>query len=713
MAFNDKPPITGGTYPDGAPGQIVQSPKINSEGEPTQRSIRDADMGRQVIQTVIQAGRNRTIVGARIMAKYNAERPYDAYKLEADGLGWKQNFTTKPMPQMIEKVSPRFTQAVDGLKYLTSSSLSNKWENSTEKTETFRKKITEVIRARKGWTTLVDDIAFNNSLFGSDVIAVLDEFTWFPTNFGFNDAFAPDGAKQDSSFCQVLVLKETLLPHELFKKIKDPESAKTAGYNLEEARQVINTASSVQLRDRLNVGGTLELWYQNAIRELTIGASYMAGASVVVVYHLLAQEVTGKVSHYQFAGEKMMAIFSKDDRFKSMEDCTSFFTYQKGNGTLHGSKGIGRDIYELAGMIDRTRNEIVDRAIMSGKIPVQGDVKRIHTFKMSVVGMTCIFPSGWNILEQRLDGNIEPFLKLDAYFSSLVDQLIGNTSPPQMAGGEAFRSPAAWNLLAAREEEGKDNKITRFMVQFVNMVQLMQRRICDPDTIEEDAQAAQKYLLESMTREELDELANSPVAGTIRDLTPLERQMIAMVVAEKKGNPLYNQHALEEEDLAARVSAEFAKRVLLPENDPTETAEQTRLQLMESELLEKGQQVPVSPRDNHEIHLGLAMPLAEQAGGAVMQGQSNSAVFEGIVAHIAEHAARWEEQGAPKDKLKPIKDFLKQALPTIAKLKELDAQAQGVAQESAGLDQESAAIAQQNPNANPANGQPGIPTNMA
>jgi hypothetical protein len=535
---------------------------------------------------------------------------------------------------------------------------------------------------------LIEDIAFTNALFGYCAVAWLDEFTWFPTHFKFDESFAPDGTKQESVYTQVMVLKETLLPNELFSKIRDRESAQTAGYNIKETTNEINNASPTQIRDRLNVGGTLEFWYQNALRELTIGASYMAGASVIVVYHLLAKEATGKVSHYQFAGLGMSPIFSKDDRFESMESCLTFFSYQKGNGTLHGSKGIGRDIYELAGMIDRTRNEIVDRAILSGKIPIQGDVKRIHTFKMSVVGMTCIFPTGWNILEQRLDGNIEPFLKLDAYFSSLVDQLIGNTSPPQMAGGEAFRSPAAWNLLAAREEEGKDSRITRFLTQFVNMVQTMQRRICDKETIEDDAKATQDYLLKKMTREELDELARYPVAGTIKDLTPLERQMIAMVATEKKGNPLYNQRALEYEDLTARVSPEFAAKVLLPDNDPTVEAEQHRQQQIETSLLVQGQAVPVSPRDNHMIHLQTLMPLVEQVGGSILQGGGNTQMFEAVVAHIAEHYSRAEEQGVDKKLLKPIKDFLDKALPALQQMKQLDAQHQELLQAHDSLQQQ-------------------------
>lgn len=696
MPNNNIPGTFSSSQPTGQgyPGDIIQSPKITSGGEPTQRSIKDANMGRDVVKLIIQAGRNRSIVGSRILAKYNAERPYDSYRLENEGLGWRSNFTSKPLPSLIEKVYPRFTAAVNGLKYLTNSTLSNRWQNSTEKTEEFRKKISETIRYRKGWKNLVDDISLNNALFGHSVVGCLDEFTWFPTFFAFDEAFFPDGAKDQTQFQQVVVLKEVALPHELFAKIKDRETAKALGYDLTKTIENINLASPVQIRDRLNVGGTLEFWYQNAIRELTIGASYMAGASVVVIYHLLVKEVTGKVSHYQFAGVGLDLIFEKDDRFNSFEDCLALYTYQKGNRTIAGSKGIGRDLYELAGMIDRTRNEIVDRSILSGKIPVQGDIKRIHTFKMSVVGMTCIFPNGWNILEQRLDGAIEPQLKLDAYFSALADQLIGNVSPPQLAGaGEALRSPQAWNVLTAREEEGRDARITRFLEQFIGMVQMMQRRICDKDTVEDDAKAAQEYLLGIMSREELDELAMCPVAGTVQDLTPMERQMIAQFSNEKRGNPLYNQRALEVEDGTARIGADFVNRVLLPDNDPSVEAEQHRQQQLETNLLMRGEAVPVSPRDNHMIHLQTLMPFAEQVGAAVQSGQADTQTLEATIAHIAEHANRAQEQGVPKDQLKPIFDFLKQAGPALAHLKQLDVQAQQLGAASQQHDMENQMIA--------------------
>lgn len=661
-------------------GGLIDSPELGEGGKP-QRAIKDVGQAKEVINTLIAANRERQIVNSRIMAKYNAERPYDQAKLKTEGLGWRSNFTTKPLPQMIEKVAPRFEEAVQGVKYLTDSKLSNKWQNSTEKSEKFREKITKAIRNRKGWKTLVSDIALDNALFGYTVVAWLDEFSWMPVHFAQDESFLPDGTPQSASKAQIAVLKETYLPHELYAYIKDKKTAEDVGWDVSETAEAINEASPTQLREQLGGSGSLDMWYQNAQRELTVGSSYMTGASVINVYSILVQEVTGKVSHHRFAGTDKKLIYSKDDRFPSMNDCLSFFSFQKGNKKLHGSKGVGRDIYELAGMQDRMRNEVVDRGILSGKSFVQGDFKMLHKFKMSVVGAMVIVPTGWTFLEQKVDGNIEGFLKLDAYFTMLVDQLIGSVSPRTFQGDRVTKAEV--DLFAQREEEGKDARINRFLEQFVDMVGTMQRRLCDTDTNDDDAKQLQKELLEIMTRKEIDELAKQPVAETVRDLTPLKRQMVAALVAEKAGNPLYNQRALQVEDLAARVGSDFADRVLMPEEDPTESAEQQRLQLLELGLLSTGQPVPVSPRDNHEIHLQVLVPAAEGLAQAVLAGQANSSAFEVVIEHLSAHHSFAVQSGVSKEVLKPVEELVKKAGPVIAKLKELDAEAAKLAEEAA------------------------------
>lgn len=673
----------------GDTGGLIQDPDLNKQGKPRQHAIRDVVQARNVIQTIQAANRNRSLVNTRIDSKLNSERPYDQCQLEKEGLGWRQNFSTRVLPTIIDRVWPRFVQAVQGLKYFTNSALSDKWINSVEKTEFFRSEITNCIREHKGWVELLENIAFTNTAFGHSVVAWLDEFSFWPQAFRHYESFLTDGCKQSPSSAQVVVLRETMLPHELYEKIQDREAAEAAGWNIENTIEQINNASPDQIREALAAGSNLEDWYVRAARELSLGASYMAGASVISVYSLLATEVNGKVSHYRLAGDGLSLIFERDDRFDSPEDCLAFFSFERGNGNIYSSKGIGRQAYELAGMMERSRNELVDRAILSGKTLIQGDVRRLHTFKCSVVGSTMIMPNGWTVLERRVDGNLDPFLKLDGYFSNLIDQIVGNVSPAQIGneGGEAFRSSAAWQLMASREEEGKDARISRFMTQFVSLVQTMQRRICSSDVIDEDAKATRKRLLEKMTEEELKELAKQPVAGTIVDLTPVERQMVVALAQEKQGNPLYNQRALQVEDVTARLGAEFANRVILPVEDPTEIAEQTRLQMIELTLLALGQPVPISPRDNHLIHLKVLLPSTQQLAQQIMQGASETAGLEASLDHITQHVAAAQAAGADKEDpiLKQAIELAKNGGKAIAQLKELDQQAQQLSQEDAGV----------------------------
>jgi hypothetical protein len=678
---NDSEKGNADIKPTNYTGGTINSPQISAGGVPRVRSIKDSAQARNVVRTLQQANRQRQIINNRIMAKFNAEKPYDTNKLEAEGLGWRSNFTTKPLPLMVDKVAPRFVEAVQGLKYFSNAMLSPKWDRSTEKTEQFRKGVTDLIRNRKGWRNFLENVAQDNALFGFTVPAWLDEFTWFPKYFRQDEIYLSSGTRQLPTSAQCLVLREVFHPHELFDQVKDREIAEMAGFNLPNCFLAINDASPSQWKNQW--GNSLDVMYQNMLRELTTGFSYQDGTSIINVYTVLAQEVDGSVSHYRLAGNDLLEIFTKEDRFKSMNDCLAFFAFQKGNDTMQGSKGIGREIYELAGMQDRIRNEVVDRSILSGKTLIQGNIRDAGKFKMSVIGMACLVPSGWQVLEQKIDGNVEPFLRLDAYFGLLVDQLIGSVSPRQLEGERVTRAQV--ELFASREEEGKDARIGRFLHFFTEMITTMQRRICDTDTIEDDAKDFQKQMLEIMSREELDELAKQPVAQTIKDLTQMRRQLIVSLASEKKGNPLYNQRQLELEDLTARLDEDFARKVLLPENDPTEAAEQSRLQQLEILMLEKAQAVPVSPRDNHELHLKIIIPLLEGVAGAIATGNTGTATLEVFVAHAGEHLARYEAQGGDKTLIKQAKDLLNKANTALGQLKLVDDQAQQISDESASM----------------------------
>lgn len=651
----------------------INPPNLSPSGKVRRRAIKDAQQCRAIVNSLEQASRERNIKNARIQAKANAEKPFSQQALEQDGLGWKSNWTSQPLPMLIGKVVPRFVKAEQAIKYLTNSALPDTTPGASEKTEAFRREITSTVRARPGWTDLISEIAQENALFGFTCVSWMDEFRWFPRHFRQDEFFVPSGTKHQPATAQVICLKEAFLIHELFALVEDNGPAEAAGWNIENTVNVINTAMP---ESRKSKGIGWERVQEDLLRESTVGTSLEGNSLVVTVWHLLAQEISGKVSHYIITDNKATSsglevkvedskseiLFEREDQFESMEMAAAFFSFEQANGRLHGSKGIGRQVYSMAAMLDRARNETVDRLMLAGKLIIQCGPKDIQKFRASIVGPALLIGEAYQISEQKVDAAVEPFMQLDQFLTAMLDQMAGAVSPKFFEGERVTKAQV--DLYASREEESKDNIIGRFLSQFARMMQTIQRRLCSTKTVEEDAKKMQERLLQLMTREELDELANQPVAETIQDYTGQERQQVVLIAQEGRGNPLYNARELERRKLAALIDDEFADAVLLPEADPTEQAEQTRFQNIELMLLAgQATQVPISPRDNHILHLQTLMPALEAAAQSAAAPDSQSAaqgteVLHAMLDHATQHYQAALQQGIPKEQLKDFGDVI-------------------------------------------------------
>lgn len=611
----------------------INSPQLDAQTlAPANRAIKNAAQAWEIVKAFESENSERNKVNARIMQKYNAERPHSQGELEAQGLAWKSNFSTKPLPHLIDKVAPRFSSAIKGMRYLTSAAFPDDVEGAAAKTEVFQKEITKTCRTREGWNDLISEVAQENALFGFTSVSWHDEYCWFPKHYRQDNFFVPRGTKHFAGSAQIYICREEFLLHELFEFLKDPAAAEIAGWNIQNTVDAINSATPDAIRSR---NSDVERVYADLSRELTVGSSFTNGARAVVVYSVFVTEIDGKVTHYILADKEGKELFAKEDRFASMADVVAFFSFQHGNGKLHGSKGIGREVYAMAAALDRGRNEVVDRLQMAGKIVVSCDEKDIKRFRMSVLGNAIIIGSAYNISTSRVDGAVEPFLKLDSFITDLLDQIAGSASPKAIEGERVTK--AAIELMAGREEERRDSVIERFLSQFVRMMNTVQKRMCSPTCTEQDAQEMQRRLLRHMSQEELDYISNQPAAETVADFSEQERQSIILVAQEGRGNPLYNQKALEHRKISAQLNSEFADSVLLPDNDPTQQAEQTRQQQLENQLLSQGQPVPVSPRDDFGAHLAALEPLVISTAESLVESLEPLPVFETLVAHANEH----------------------------------------------------------------------------
>jgi len=588
------------------PEAVVSGNKVKA----TSRAVTDVGQMKAIGTSLMRANSDRNKLNARLMAKYNAEKPYEQAELDAEGLGWKANFTTKPLATLVDRVAPRFRMAVESLKFLTDASLPEDWPGASSKNDYFRRCVTETIRSRRGWKNLLDELAQENALFGYTITACLDDVSWFPRNFRQDQAYLSRGTRQNVEECSVLWIKETYQLHEFFSKWgTDLDAAKDAGWDTAECLETLNKSMPT---DKVSKNSENDRVYEDLRRECSLSSNYMDGARAIVVYHLLVVELDGQISHYMVDEKMEKQLFGRYDRYPDMKSCASFFSFQLGNGTMHGSKGIGREIYNMASVVDRVRNETADRLILSGKVIVQGDGKLLKRFRAKLHGNAILIDSAYTISQQRIDGNVEPFFMLDNYFRDLLDQMAGSASPKILKGERVTK--AAVDLYAEREEEGRDSVMGRFLTQFADMIGTMTQRLLSSEVgaVDKDAAALMKKLLTKLTAEEIQLLAKKPCIQTVSDYTETERQQIVVLASEARGNPLYNQREIEFRKISALVGEDFAAAVLLPQNDPTEEAEQTRQQNFELLLMRTGQEVGVSVRDSHNIHMQIVFDDIEK-----------------------------------------------------------------------------------------------------
>lgn len=648
-----------------ADGVGTNTPELSKSLKPKRRAITSVPQLSMIASTLEDAAKDRNRKNGEIAKKYNGDRPYDDTELKSEGLSWKSNFTTRPLAVAIDKVPPRLTRAVHKARYLTSSSLPDTVEGGKIKTERFREAVTKAIRNWPGWRPFLNEVAAENCTYGFTSAAWLNPFSWKPSHFRQDRFFVPDQTKQTAGYCPVWIGRQELQIHELVQLIDDPQQASDAGWDLEAAVEAINEARPKDVQS--DSPYTDFRTYEDAVRESSVYLSLQQGSKVIEVNHFLVAEADGKVSYYLASARgKKKLLRQQLDLYDSMADALVFFSYQQANGLLMGSKGIGRELYEVACALDRTRNEFVDRLMLSGKTWVRGTQKALERLKLSVVGNTVLLPDEFSVESVKLDAGSTEFSALDNTLTQLMDQIAGGVTPRQLQGERV--TATAVNLYAAREEEKRDDITERFLLQVADIITVCQRRLADPASIDADAVRFQDEMLAVMTPEQLVELATQPALRTVDDWTVDEAQSIILFAQEKRNDPLYDQVKLAQKAAAARVNADFAQDVVLPVNDPTQEAEQARMQVVESVAMGIGKQIPISPRDNHRIHADVLkeeLPLLAQA---LADDPLVVTELEVKVAHWAQHLEAALQGGALPADWEEDKQMIEAATQEISKL---------------------------------------------
>jgi len=452
-----------------------------------------------------RANRNKLITDS-----YNGGNPFDQKKLDTQEQGWRANFSTLVLATFVDRVTPRLTDAVHGMKYLTASELPASFVEATNKTQKFRERTTEQIRSWNGWIDHVEQIATENVLYGYTGAVQMDEYEWRPKTFRQEDMLFDEQAPQLAEKLPVFVIKANYYIHEAVAIIEDADTAQEAGYNVQNIKTAIEKAAPPYDSFVYNPRQLSDM-----VREGNLYYSFHKSSKMLETCHVFVKCYDNTVDHWwvnrngskrsnnQSRSEKRNKPKPKpefdpsgdepkpmdDDPYElgyfeavatAMDDAITLFSFQAGNNRLFGSKGIGRLLYNISLATEKARMSFIDAMYISGLLVGQAEEAIIGRLQPHVKSPFMIVPEGFTLLMQQFRVDINNWLGLDQKMTNTAEIIAGAFLPDQQQisnNGQMIQTATKESIDAVKEEEVKQGMMNRWWVQFTKGISSMQRRI--------------------------------------------------------------------------------------------------------------------------------------------------------------------------------------------------------------------------------------------
>lgn len=649
------PPLSlvGSTDKDTDTGAIgANTPDLDLEtGEIGRRAITSADQAHRICEAIFNPANERNQMNGTIARKYADDPPFA--KLPA-GEEWRHNFSTGFLSSFVNRIVPAPMAVIDQAKYLTSARLDVEDDPDGSLSEAFQRETTKLFRSWDEWRPTCYAVAQEDVLFGYCAVAAVDPDEWRVQFFRENEFGVPDGSGQHPNLVPMFAVKKSFLIHELYDLIKNKEAAKLGGWEYENAVNAINEAMPRSARSQTNDSRE----QADLMREASsAGTSHDADAKVIEVYRLFSVEVDGKVTQHivRRTGEPKL-LFHAEDQFESIRDVLTLFTLEEGNSKFYGSKGVGRRIVNEHIAVERARVRLCDHAYLKTMIWVVGE-NGLPTVQFKVRHPIGMIGTDATINPEVLPQDTKGFLELDERLTAYAEAAVG-AYLVEKRGEEAdpHETATAASIRARKEQQQSVAFLQRFFGQFANMVSLMTRRACNPDTADEEAKDYQDKLRKAgLSDEMIAKLADMPAIEVVHDLAQTQNDAVIELCGMLLKSPFANQKKVWAKLATAKTNARIADELLLKDQfDPREEAEQARLQILEIAAIRTGESIMVVPTDLHPIHLKVlvgdmanaAPKIASNPLEAVPQllDNMNAGIMHGLA-----HCMAWEQQAKTID----------------------------------------------------------------
>jgi hypothetical protein len=589
----------------------------------------------EIFSRLINADYRSSLNRAAVQAMFDGAPPYSESAQRQQGQGYLSNFSSGAAKQALDSAMAAYVDMLFSVEHLMR--IRTNWGSEDERAEWEAIISEEWTRMMREWKLFKFNFLNLCNFFiqhGVGLAYFPDDKNWQYRTSGLGDFYVPRMTFTAEDELEVACCARDYLPHQLNAMISgkytDPH------WNKEQVQKAIEDA----LLNRSYAGAgpdTINLQpelIQAELKNNDLCLSYGTNTYIRTI-HFWVKEVDGSVTHLISlrSGTNSDFLYKRMNRFKSMDEAFTFFTYGIGdNGYIHSVRGMGWKIFNKVQMIDRLENRAADSALLAASILLKPQTENdMQETAMTYIGQCAYLNPNVDVVPYEFPNIGQNVMPMLAEMRSLLQNDIGQYANPALASDSTERTKFEWRAKLA--ESAKVSSTGQLL--FYDPIQRLWRNVLrkqlrkDYRADEPGGKEVWEWLKRCMKRgvpiEALREI--DPDRSTVvRSLGAGSEAMRVMMYDEMMQtanglDPVGRQNFMRDW-WAMRVGYDQVDRYI-PKASVKREPDQTKTALLENKLFEQGStEIPVLPNEMHSVHAPIHMGMIEQLIAAIEQDEN-------------------------------------------------------------------------------------------
>lgn len=633
---------------------------LSESGKPPVSRVASAADAQSIVQSLIEASRERDRYNARVKGMLDGNPPYDPGKKRAAGQAWECNINFLEGKAALSAALVPYYDLFAGATYYANVKVRT---GNSDDDEKYSRVVTEEFdRLLKEY----DGFDFNIQAMLHDFVAYGKGFVMWPdkTDWRFDHVSqfrvkVPDGAKCFTGKAEMICVRHKFPVHDLWAKIKNPKTARSIGWNTQAVASAIRCAFPDTSANEITGADYEYVQQRMKDRDMYEGIR----SSTVQAAHLFIKEFSGKVTHLivlesnvktspqvpgmQDAPQKTQFLFQKIGRFDKFSQAIATFFLETLDGSWNGASGIGKDIFAPMEIKNRLKCSAVNNTFLRSGIVLQArTANSLQKTSLIQAGSVTIIPPEYDVQTNQIFGDVESQLKMDENLRDMVSRNTGVYQQPTQKPQGNPRTLGEVQLQYQNNATLGNSAVNRFYLNLDRMfAEVFRRASGDQVGNDEGAKMAREFQKAVFDRGcPRDVFKKVRFVRAYRNMGNgslfMRQQALQNMAQVFAALPESGKQNWVEDFVAVTTNQELVERYVPRPEEQNLPNDQQALAVLENGLLKIGAPVMWTPTQNNVIHAETHLLAGAEAAQSLEAGADPievAAYLDAIGQHTAVH----------------------------------------------------------------------------